>query len=83
MATEDYRTKVYGQGDSLARFQHYSSLANLRYVVRVQSHMRTALARFRYKRMKADPLKFALISPEEPALWFRFERVPRNELRNG
>ena len=21
--------------------------------------------------------------PEDPALWFRFEKVPRNELRNG
>lgn len=72
------------QGDGVSRFAHYtSSVKNMRYLIKVQSHVRTALARFRYRRMKADPSKYALVLPDDPAFWFLFERVPRNEIQNG
>ena len=35
MATEDMRAKVFGQGDSLQRYQHYSNFRNLALIVRV------------------------------------------------
>ena len=33
--------------------------------------------------MKADPIRYCLLLPENPDQWFLFERVPRDELRNG
>ena len=54
-------------------------------IVRLQSTIRMTLARMRYRRLRynTDSNFFALVSPEEPALWFQFDRVDRKALKHG
>ena len=33
--------------------------------------------------MKADPAIYCILLPENPALWFKFERVHRDEIIKG
>ena len=42
-----------------------------------------AICKFRYRRLKDDPHRFALVIPDDPKHWFKFEKVLRSELKGS
>ena len=42
-----------------------------------------ALAKWQFRRQRADPSAYALVLPDDRKFWFRFERIDRQALRNG
>lgn len=45
-----------------------------------------ALAKWQFKRQRrrgADPTSYAIVLPDDPKYWFKFETVSRTALRDG
>ena len=67
---------------SIKDTQYYSG-ANLFRVIKVQSAVRTFLARRRYRSERKNPAIFVIVLPADPRLWFCFQARNRQQLKEG